>query len=457
MMLTKNSCHRVRITELSPRGVGIGTLEGLPIFVDRALPGERVDIKLIKVTSRYSVGRLVDIRNPSDERVEPFCPVFHRCGGCSLQHLSYKGQLAWKTEQVREQLVNVRRVDNVRISQAIGMAEPLHYRNKAQYPFTRKKGRILAGFYAKRSHEIIEHVACAIQFDQINAITTVIREFLMAHNVSIYDEARHQGLLRHIMIRVGRRSGEIMVVLVLNGRGFPQQNDLIASLRKTFPDITGIVLNINQAQTNVISGKEYFTIYGKSTLRDQLGEYQFDISPNSFYQVNPVQTERLYRKVIELAELRRDDVVADLYCGIGTLSLWLAHHAQIVYGVERNENAVRDARKNAVLNGFTNLEFMEGAAEVALSALVSQGIRLDVIVVDPPRKGCEDTLLKTIAAVQPKRIMYVSCNPATLARDLSFLAQHGFQVVEIQPIDMFPHTTHIECVAKIESQRTLPA
>ncbi len=457
MSLSKNSRHIVTVDKLSPEGIGIGSIGGLPVLVDRALPGEIVDIKIIKVTLNYCVGRLLDIKRPSVERVEPFCPVFHRCGGCSLQHLDYKGQLVLKTELVRESLKNADKTGTARVLDTIGMIEPQHYRNKAQYPIARHKGRIITGFYAKRSHEIIEHTVCPIQYEEMNVVMATIREFLTQYEVSIYDETHRQGLLRHILIRAGRRSGELLIVPVITNRQFSERDRFITWLRERCPGLTGIVLNINQEQTNVILGEENVAIFGKCALRDQLGDFHFDISPTSFYQVNSLQTERVYQKVQEYADLHGEETVADLYCGIGTLSVWLARQAKIVYGIEVNEAAVRDARHNARLNGCENLEFLAGRAECMLPELAGQGKTVDVIVVDPPRKGCDETVLETIAAMQPKRLVYVSCNPATLARDLRFLSQYGFHTIEIQPVDMFPHTIHIECVANIEFRGSLPA
>lgn len=427
-------------------------LEGIPVIVEHALPGERVEVKIIKVTQTYLVGKLRSVLAPAQERARPFCPVFTRCGGCRLQHLSYPTQLDFKTDLVREQTSQVKELQTVRIHAAIGMDSPFHYRNKALYPVGLRQDRLVMGFYAVHSHEIIEHPSCGVQDARIERVMAHIRQFLERGRVSIYDETQHKGLLRHVLGRVGMRSGEIMAAIGINGRDLPDKERFITSLTRAMPEIKSLALNCNQEKTNVILGPVNRVIFGKERIRDELGDFQFDLSPSSFYQVNPRRTEVLYRKAVEYAALSGTETVIDLYCGIGTISCFLARQARQVYGIEAVESAIHDARNNAALNKLTHVEFLQGQAEDRLPELAARGVRAEVVVVDPPRKGCEQTVLDAIIAMQPQRMVYISCAPKTLARDLAYLARHGLQTLEIQPVDLFPHTTHMECVARIERQ-----
>jgi 23S rRNA (uracil1939-C5)-methyltransferase len=447
--ITKNSSHRIEIIEMTPAGQGVGYLEGVPVIVERTIPGERVDIKIIKVTRNLAVGKCNKIVKPSPDRVQPVCPVFKRCGGCDLQHLSYEAQLKWKTAMVRDSFRNIGRLEDVRIHAIIGMQNPLHYRNKAQYPVGQKKGAVTIGFYAQRSHEIVEHDVCAVQDERIDRIRSIFHEFLLHHKLSVYNEERQQGLVRYLMVRVGVNTGEIMVVIVINGRQLSGSKQLVKSLLADVPGIVSVVLNSNERNTNVILGERNFVLYGKPTITDGLGNYRFAISPRSFYQVNPGQTEVLYNKALEYTGLTGKETVFDVFCGVGTIALWLAQHAGAVYGVESVAEAVKDARRNARLNRLNNVNFIAGDAETVMPDMAQEGVRPDVIVLDPPRKGCEERLLKTLISIQPERIVYVSCDPTTLARDVRYLTVHGFKVVAVQPVDMFPHTAHVECVADI--------
>ena len=450
MRITKNSYHTIDITHLSHTGQGLGMLDNLPVIVEQALPGERVEIKLIKLAQSYAVGKLITIIRSSPDRVQPFCDVFRRCGGCSLQHFTYAAQLRAKTAWVKETITTERDyLANVIIHPAIGMDIPRHYRNKAQYPIGQQHGRVALGFYAKRSHAIIEHDICDIQPARMNTIRAVVSEFLETHHISIYDEAQHAGLVRHLMIRAGMRTGEYMVVLVINGHDLPHKSLFINRLLNVIPEIASIILNVNQQDTNVILDDTNRVICGNECITDILGDHTFTISPRSFYQINPVQAEALYRTVLEYAGLHGPEIVVDLFCGIGTISLFLAPHAKMVYGIDIVEDAIHDARNNAAVNGVENAEFLQGEVAQILPLLIEQGITPDVVVVDPPRKGCDAKLLETLIQMRPTRMVYVSCHPKTLVRDLCFLAENGFNVTEIQPVDMFPHTTHVECVAKI--------
>lgn len=453
MNIIKNSRHTITITKLSDEGVGVGHLDGIPVFVEMAITGELVDIKIIKVTKRYAVGKLVNIVQPAVDRVQPFCPVFKRCGGCSLQHVTYRSQLALKTDLIKERIRDIEGFEEPVIHEILGMQTPLGYRNKAQYPVGEKQGEIVLGFYAKRSHEIIEHAVCGIQPGIIDDIVAIIRQFFIDQKISIYHEIRHIGLIRHLMIRVGYRSREVMVTIVINGDELPEMPKLLSCLLTKIPEITSIVLNINKKHSNVILGQQNIIVYGTGKITDMLGAYRFEISPQSFYQINPLQTEILYQKVLEYAGLTGEEIVLDAYCGIGTISIFLADHADKVYGVDVGAYAIRDAQRNAEINSLKNIEFFQGEVKKMIPKLSSQGIHTDVVVVDPPRKGCDETLLETLIAMQPQKIVYVSCQPKTLVRDLKWLATHEWFAVEIQPVDMFPHTTHIECVANIEPRK----
>ena len=448
-ILTKNSCCEVEMTGLNADGCGIGTLRGLPVIVAGGLPGETLEIKAIKVTAEYVVGKLLKIRRASPERARPFCPAFDRCGGCRLQHLRYDAQLAWKTGQLREELARAGGFAQTMLRETLGMAQPRHFRNKAIYPVGMGKGGAALGFYAAHSHEMIEHDACPAQFDEINRIRRVVNAWILAHDISVYDERRHAGLLRHVLIRVGAASGEAMVVVVVNGADLPRRDALIDALTAAIPRVTSIMLNENRAVTNVILGENTTLMYGAPQIRDRLGGATFAISPRSFYQVNPAQTETLYAKALEYAELTGKETVFDLYSGIGALAICMSPRARQVYGVEIVEDAVRDAIDNARLNGCKQIEFLPGATEAVLPDLTAQGLRADVVALDPPRKGCDPAALDALVGMSPQRIVYISCNPSSMLRDLKFLAARGFATVEIQPVDMFPHTPHVECVAKI--------
>ena len=447
--IQKNSCHIVRIDNVSEKAQGQCRIDGFPVVVDGALAGEELEIKIIKIAKNFAVGKLLQVLKPSDTRTHPFCPVFKRCGGCSLQHMRYESQLDFKTARIREHVEKAGLGETI-IHSTLGMETPFHYRNKAQYPVGLREGVPQLGFYASHSHEIVEHEECRIHPPIVDKIVSFLRAFLLKNDVSIYDERIHSGLLRHVLIRVGQDNEEVMLVLVVNGSEFPAWDKLVIQLSSEVPEVKTLVLNENTAPHNVILGKRNRTLYGEDCIRDRLGDYKFEISVSSFYQINSRQTEVLYDKVLEYAALTGQDTAFDLYCGVGTITVFLAQHARKVYGVEVNQGAAHNARRNAELNGLNNMTVMQEEVDTAIMELSSRGEKADVIVVDPPRKGCSENLLETIASMEAKRIVYVSCNPASLARDLSFLAQRGFTTREIQPVDMFPHTLQVECVACIE-------
>lgn len=448
--IRKNENYTVEVSGMTHEGQGVGKINGFTVFIDGALRGETVSIRIIKINKTYAVGKLLHIIKEAPGRITPFCESYKRCGGCNLQHLSYPEQLKFKTELVEESIRRIGKLEEAQVLPTLGMENPLYYRNKAQYPVGLVNGRAAMGFYAARSHEIIDNSACGIQSETSDRIRSVVRDFILQNNISVYEEATGSGLLRHLMVRTGFQTGEVMVVLVINGRDLPHWEELVDRLLSQVPEIKSIMLNVNVKNTNVIMGDTNIGIYGKDTITDYIGRFRFEISPMSFYQVNPVQTRVLYGKALEYAGLTGEETVFDLYCGIGTISLFLSDKAKKVYGVEVVEEAILDARRNADVNGVTNAEFLVGEAEKVIPEMYSRGVRADVVVVDPPRKGCDEALLKTLVDMEPKRIVYVSCKPSTLARDLKYLEENGYRTVEVQPVDMFPQTAHTECCCLLE-------
>ena len=448
--VVKNENYVVEIIDQGHEGQGVAKIEGFAVFVESALPGEKVEIKIVKVASSHAFGKLIKIIENSPVRIEPECGVYKRCGGCQLQHMSYEAQLQFKTERVKNAIQRIGGLEGVKVLDTIGMNEPKKYRNKSQNPIGMDNGIVVMGFYANRTHEIISGGDCLIQHPEGLKIAEIIREFLEKKQIPAYDEKTGKGIVRHIITRVGVNTGESMAVIVSNADKLPYSQELVEYLRQRKPEITSVVLNINKKNTNIVLGEKNVMLYGRDYIVDQIGKYRFKISPNSFFQVNPVQTEVLYRKAIEYAELKGDEVVFDLYCGIGTISMFLSEKAGKVYGVESVEPAVKDAVENAKLNGIENVEFICGEAETVVPEMYGKGIRADVVVLDPPRKGCERVLLDTVVRMEPEKIVYVSCNPATLARDLKILAEEGYVAEEVQPVDMFPHTYHVEAIVLLQ-------
>ena len=445
--MKKDDLIEVTIEDLSEEGTGIGKFEGMTFFIKDAVIGDRVRAKIMKMKKNYGFARLMEVLTPSPDRVEPLCPVARQCGGCQIQAMSYEAQLAFKTRKVESNLKRIGKFEEIPMESIIGMEDPFHYRNKAQFPFGKNRdGKIITGFYAGRTHSIIENTSCYLGKEVNEEILEKILAWMNAFHVEPYNEATGKGLMRHSLIRCGFRTGEIMVCLVINGRKIPGEEALVDSL-KIIPGMTSISLNVNKEKTNVILGREVINLWGRPYIEDYIGEVKYQISPLSFFQVNPVQTERLYGKALEYAGLTGEETVWDLYCGIGTISLFLARKARKVYGVEIITDAIEDARRNASLNGFTNTEFYVGKAEEVLpEKYEKEGVHADVIVVDPPRKGCDETLLSTMVKMQPERIVYVSCDSATLARDLRYLCDNGYELKRVCPADMFPQTVHVETV-----------
>lgn len=447
-MLSKNKEYVVDIVDIGQGGVGIGKYEGFTVFVEGGLIQDKVKVRINKSKKNYAVGDIVEIIEKSPFRVDRICSDdLKDCGGCQIQELDYNKQLELKTNEVKQVISRIGKLENVEIHETIGMQSPCRYRNKAQFPIQNINGSTAIGFYKKKSHDVIPTDMCVIQHDINDKIIKIIKTYIQAYNVSIYNEMTHTGVLRHLVTKVGFTTNEVMVVLVANGTKLPHLNELASVLQENIPGFKTLVLNINKDKTNVILGKENKVIYGNGKINDYIGDLVFEISPLSFFQVNPVQTEVLYNKVLEYAELKENDTVFDIYCGIGSISLFLAQKATKVYGIEIVEDAIKDAKINAKLNNLNNVEFYVGKAEEVVPKMYSEGKTANVVVVDPPRKGCDEKVLDTIVSMKPDRVVYVSCNPSTLARDLAYLDERGYKCVEIQPVDMFPHTMHVECCA----------
>ena len=446
----------VDIVDIGQGGVGIGKYEGFTVFVEGGLIQDKVKVRINKSKKNYAVGDIVEIIEKSPFRVDRICSDdLKDCGGCQIQELDYNKQLELKTNEVKQVISRIGKLENVEIHETIGMQSPCRYRNKAQFPIQNINGSTAIGFYKKKSHDVIPTDMCVIQHDINDKIIKIIKTYIQAYNVSIYNETTHTGVLRHLVTKVGFTTNEVMVVLVANGTNLPHLNELASVLKENILGFKTLVLNVNKAKTNVILGKENKVIYGNGKINDYIGDLVFEISPLSFFQVNPVQTEVLYNKALEYAELKENDTVFDIYCGIGSISLFLAQKATKVYGIEIVEDAIKDAKINAKLNNLNNVEFYVGKAEEVVPKMYSEGKTANVVVVDPPRKGCDEKVLDTIVSMKPDRVVYVSCNPSTLARDLAYLDERGYKCVEIQPVDMFPHTMHVECCAKIVKKSDL--
>ena len=447
-MLSKNKEYIVDIVDIGQGGVGIGKYEGFTVFVDGGLVQDKIKVKITKSKKNYAVGDMIEIIEKSPFRVARKCSEnLRQCGGCQIQELDYQKQLDIKTNEVKQVISRIGKLDDVVIHDTLGMEHPFRYRNKAQFPIQKKDNMPVIGFYKKKSHDLISTDECIIQHEVNDKIIKIIKTYIRAYNVSIYDEKTHKGLLRHLVTKVGFTTGEVMIVLVANGKKLPYLKELASVLKENIPGFKTLVVNVNTQKTNVILGKENIVAYGDGMIRDYIGELVFEISPLSFFQVNPLQTEVLYNKALEYANLGENDTVFDIYCGIGTISLFLAQKAKKVYGIEIVEDAIKDAKRNAKINNMDNVEFYVGKAEEVVPKMYKEGKRANVVVVDPPRKGCDEKVLDTIVSMEPDRVVYVSCNPSTLARDLAYLNERGYKCHEIQPVDMFPHSVHVENVA----------
>ncbi|MBC1976442.1 23S rRNA (uracil(1939)-C(5))-methyltransferase RlmD [Listeria booriae] len=445
----KNDCLDVVFEDLTHDGNAVAKIDGYPIFVPQGLPDEIAQIKVLKTNKNYGFGKIIELTKESADRVTPPCLVYSQCGGCQLQHLSYDGQLRMKQKQVAQVMKRIGKQD-VEVLPTLGMENPWNYRNKAQVPVGFVNGRLVAGFYQQRSHQIIDMNTCLIQQEENNEVIQTARAIFAKYHVEPYDETTRKGVLRHLMTRFATTTGELMLVIVTTKLNFPNKAEIMAELQQSIPELTSLVQNVNTANTNVIFGEQTVVLAGREYIMDTIHGISFAISARSFYQVNPEQTEILYAEALKLGGLTGEETVIDAYCGIGSISLCLAKEAKHVYGVEIVPQAIEDARANAKLNKMDNVTFAVGKAEEVIPDWFKQGIKADVLVVDPPRKGCDDALLQTILKMKPKRVVYVSCNPATLARDMLVLTEGGYEAKMVQPVDMFPQTTHVECVTVLE-------
>ena len=444
--VSKNKEYVVDIMDNGFEGEGIAKIDNFTIFIPNTIKGERVRIIIVKVLSSHAFGKLIEILKASPVRETEDCQTYKRCGGCQLRHIKYEETLKIKQNAVQS-LVNKTLKQKIEVEEPLGMENPYHYRNKAQYPLgINKEGKPVMGVFANRTHEIIPIQNCLIQNKQAEEVAKFIFDFIVKNKISIYDEKKQKGLMRHIVTKIGIKTKEIMCILVVNGNQIPQEKELINQVIMHFPNVKTIVKNINKQNTNVILGKENIPIYGDGFIKDKLGEFVFKISPLSFYQVNPIQAQRLYQIGVDAAQITKQDIVFDLYCGIGTISLFMAPFAKSVYGIELVEEAVYAARENALINKIENAQFIAGDVEKILDDLINkQKIIPDIVMVDPPRKGLDRRSIDNILRISPKRLVYISCNPATLVRDLSVL-EGLYEIKRLKSVDMFPFTSHVECV-----------
>ena len=464
--MQKNETAIVTIEDIGVNGEGIGRVDGYTLFIKDAVIGDVAEVKVTKAKKNYGYARLMRVITPSKDRVEPVCPHARRCGGCQIQEMSYERQLAFKQAKVKGNLERIGgfspEVTEKTMDPIVGMDEPFYYRNKAQFPFgTDKAGNPVTGFYAGRTHDIIENTDCALGISVNKEILELTLEFMKRYKIASYNETTGEGLIRHALIRYGFKTGEIMVCYVINGKKIPHAEVLVEKL-SAIKGMTSITISPNRNRTNVIMGETYETLWGQGYITDYIGDVRYQISPLSFYQVNPAQTEKLYGLALEYAQLSGHETVWDLYCGIGTISLFLAQQAREVQGVEIVPQAIEDARRNAEINGIENARFYVGKAEEVLPKYYEnyakehpgEHAHADVIVVDPPRKGCEESLLRTMVEMEPERIVYVSCDSATLARDLKFLCgEGGYRLEKWRAVDQFPMTVHVETVVLLSQQK----
>lgn len=452
--IKKGQEYIVEIIDNGYEGEGIAKIDNFTIFIPGAIKGEKVKILIVKVLSSHAFGKILEILNRAETRQEVDCLTYKRCGGCNLRHIKYEETLKMKQNAVQS-LVNKTLKNKVEVQETVGMENPFHYRNKAQYPIgIDKNGDHIIGVFASRTHEVIGIEKCLIQNVKSEEIAKYILEFIKCNKISIYNEQTGKGLFRHVVIKVGIKTGQIMCILVVNGKEIPKEKQLIQELITRFPQIKTIIKNVNMKNTNVILGQENINLYGDGYIEDILGEYRFKISPLSFYQVNPIQAEKLYNLGVKMAEISKSDTVFDLYCGIGTISLFMAKYAKKVYGIEIVKEAVDAARENAQMNKVTNTEFYDGDVEVILDEMINKkGISADIVMFDPPRKGLDKNSINNILKIRPKKIVYISCNPATLVRDLAGF-EDSYDINTIIPVDMFPWTSHVECVSVLELKKS---
>jgi 23S rRNA (uracil1939-C5)-methyltransferase len=452
-VLEKNKEYIVKIDSQGYEGEGVAKIDRYPIFISGALKGETVKVEIIKAKKNYAYGKLIEIIEKCDERTNPQCINYQKCGGCALMHSNYQGQLNFKYNRVKECIERIGGLNGEIVQHPIGMEFPYRYRNKGVFSVGLVNNKLSIGFFSEKTHEIINMNSCLLQDEESDKIIEIIRNWMERYSIipakkdGLFSK---QGLIRSVMIRKGFKTNEVMVVLVTTDKEIPYKEELIGALKKDIKNLKSIIQNVNYKDTNLVLGDRSITLWGQDYISDYIGKYKFNISPLSFFQINPIQTEILYKKALEYANLSGNEVVFDAYCGTGTITLFLSQNAKKVYGVEIVEQAIENAIVNAKINRIDNSEFYVGKSEEVIPRLIQKGIKPDVIVVDPPRKGCDNKLLDAIGKAKPKRVVYVSCDPGTLARDLKYLEGLRYKTVDVQPVDMFPNTKHVECVALIE-------
>ncbi|MEE1056710.1 MAG: 23S rRNA (uracil(1939)-C(5))-methyltransferase RlmD [Acutalibacteraceae bacterium] len=446
MNLKKNEIYETTITGMTTEGSGVGRIDGTAVFITNTAIGDIIKTKIIKTSKNYAIGRIEEIISPSPDRTEPDCKYFSQCGGCTYRHITYEAECQIKQQRVQDAIARIAGFENLKINPIVGGKSRNHYRNKAQLPVGKdSKGNLIMGFYAYHSHRIVDSNSCNLQPDEFTEISKIVKSWTVKNKIQPYNEATHTGLLRHLYIRIAEVTGEIMVCLVINGNSISFTDELINQL-KAVKGFKSLQLNINKEKTNVVLGKKCITLYGCDYITDILCGLKFNISPLSFYQVNRTQAENLYSIAQKYAQLKKDDILLDLYCGTGTIGLSMAHKIKKLIGVEIIPQAIENAKENAKLNNINNAEFICADASTASTKLDKQGIKPTVIIVDPPRKGCDKELIATIVKMSPKRVVYVSCDSATMARDIKIFNELGYTPREVTPVDMFPGTSHIECV-----------
>lgn len=451
MNLNKNDVIELTITDIATDGNGVGRLEGMAVFVPNTAAGDRLMVKIVKTCKNHAYGIAVQALSPSPDRVDPGCPIFRQCGGCSLRHISYEAELKTKERWVRENLRRIGGVQQAQFDPIVPSPKQSGYRNKAQYPVAEgEDGELNIGFYAKRSHRIIDCGTCDLQPPVFSEIVETIRQICRYHHIPAYDEVSRRGLIRHIYLRCSAQAEEIMVCFVLQNARLPHAQEFVSELTGRFPQIKSIVINVNSQPTNVILGRQCRTLWGSDTISDTLCGLRFSISPLSFYQVNREAAQLLYETAREFAGLSGSETLLDLYCGTGTIGLSMASHAKHLIGVEIVPQAVDDAKRNAELGGIHNARFLCADAAQAAQQLLAEGLSPDVVMIDPPRKGCEPAIIEAVASMAPQRVVLVSCNSATAARDCALFAQKGYQVTRVRPVDMFPRTNHVEVVIQMK-------
>ncbi|MFE1630568.1 23S rRNA (uracil(1939)-C(5))-methyltransferase RlmD [Brevibacillus reuszeri] len=443
--LTVGQQMTLTIKSLGINGEGIGYFKRKIVFVDKALPGEVIHAQVTEVKEKYATARLLKVVEKSPARTKAPCPVYEECGGCSLQHMDYKAQLASKQELVIESLRKYARLENPPVAPTIGMDNPWGYRNKAQFQVGKRDGKLVAGLYQTGTHQLVDLETCQVQHEATTAIVRTAKQIIQELGIPVYEERKRTGVIRTVVARVAFATGETQLTLVTATQEIPRVKELILELRTQLPELVSIVQNVNAQKTSVIFGETTRELWGRPYIAEKLGELSFDLSARAFFQLNPQQTHKLYDEVKKAAGLTGSELLLDLYCGTGTISLWLAPFAREVRGIELIPEAVEDARKNAERNQAANAQFHVGRAEVLMPQWAKQGVKPDVVVVDPPRTGLDDALIRSLLEVTPKKIVYVSCNPSTLAKDIGKLLAK-YELKHVQPVDMFPHTAHVEAV-----------